>query len=85
MANTHAVPTTTVFPPTHPLIPTDTIEEAEPLLSQSVTFMIPPMTPPDQQPTNSIITSFRFPDNWSQMSRRAKKSWVQTHKSPQPS
>ena len=51
----------------------------------SLNKYIPIISSCDQQSTHSIITSFRFPDNWSQMSRRAKKSWVQTHKSSDPS
>jgi hypothetical protein len=81
--NPHAVPTTTEFPPTHPLIPTDTIEEAEPLLlPQLVTSIIPPMTPPNQQLTNSIITTIATepqlpPEVWNRMNQSQRKHWRQ--------
>ena len=49
----------------------------------SMTMTDPPSEPPPQEPeasTTSHLTSLQFPDNWSQMSRRARKSWIQSHK-----
>jgi hypothetical protein len=42
-----------------------------------------PSESPPQDPeisATSQLISMQFPDNWSQMSRRAKKSWIQSHK-----
>ena len=65
---------------------TDTIEEAEPLLlPQLVTSIIHPMRPPDQQLTNSIITTIATeppqpqipPEVWNRMSQSQRKHWRQ--------
>jgi hypothetical protein len=73
--NPHAVPTASEFPPTHPSIPTDIIEEAEPLLPQSVTFMIPPITSPD--PSQTAV--YQPPD-----SHKAPKKRNRSSKKPNP-
>ena len=76
--NPHAVPTTTEFPPTHVLIPTDTIEEAEPLLPQLVTPTSPLATAPIQLRPSPI----NKPTNWNEMSANAQRRWwqIQKHK-----
>ena len=48
---------------------------------------LPTIEPPFESPSQvseisatSQFISMQFPDNWSQMSRRAKKNWIQSHK-----
>ena len=67
-----------LIPPTHPLIPTDTIEEAEPLLPQIVTPMSPLATAPIQLRPSPI----NKPNNWNEMSANAQRRWwqIQKHK-----
>ena len=60
--------------PTHPLSPTDTIKEAEPLLPSVIPTN--PIATPLDQPHLHQTTIKPKPSNWKEMTDNQKKKWL---------